>query len=70
MYYSISQGAPYGPDKVSYGDDHFYHFDSAQPLLRGLFTRKKEEKDVSKTVVRLWTNFAKSSDPTPNPGIG
>ena len=40
-----------------------------QPLLRGLFTRKKEEKDVSKTVVRLWTNFAKSSDPTPNPGM-
>ena len=53
---------------MSHGDDHFYHFDSAQPLLRGLFTRKKEEKDVSKTVVRLWTNFAKSSDPTPNPG--
>ena len=37
---------------MSHGDDHFYHFDSAQPLLRGLFTRKKEEKDVSKTVVR------------------
>jgi hypothetical protein len=37
-------------------------------MLKGVFLSKKEERDISKAVVRLWTNFARSSSPTPNPG--
>ena len=52
---------------VCHGDDHFYFFSSTLPMLKKLLNRDEDEEMVEK-MVTLWTNFAKSTTPTPSPG--
>ena len=60
----------HGPQRshgVCHGDDHFYIFSSRLPMLKSLIS-KEEDVNVARKVVRLITNFAKTSSPTPRPG--
>ena len=46
---------------AAHGDESLYLFSQAPAMLDSLPT--DQDKDISRKMVRLWTNFAKSHDP-------
>ncbi|XP_044262070.1 juvenile hormone esterase-like [Tribolium madens] len=52
-----------GTGNVSHGEELFYLFD----LTRDITTYPKQEQIVRNRLIKLWTNFAKFRNPTPEP---
>merc|ERR1712168_212311 len=52
---------------VMHGDDLLYLFDFTQ---FGLKIDRLEEKFMMHTIIKLWTNFAKFGNPTPDASLG
>jgi carboxylesterase type B len=62
------QGSGFESLGVCHGDELSYLF---KPKLPGIndstFLRTPQDASVSKQMVQMWVNFAKTSNPTPNP---
>lgn len=54
---------------VARGDTHFLFFTSVLPLLRELTAHHDKDRKVARVACKLWTNFARTANPTPNPGL-
>nr|WGO51723.1 putative antennal esterase CXE25 [Ectropis grisescens] len=48
---------------VSHADDLFYFFDN--PATRSLYEEQEKIKNVVDKITKIWTDFAKTGDPTP-----
>ena len=50
---------------VCHLDDHFYFFSSRHPLMSKATFSGVDDQEVSDKLVKLWTNFGKTGNPTP-----
>ena len=50
---------------VCHLDDHFYFFSSRHPLMSKATLSGGGDQEASDKLVKLWTNFAKTGNPTP-----